>query len=370
MRMEKRALIAMSGGVDSSVSAALMREKGYDCIGVMMKLFQNETVDIPKGHTCCSLDDAEDARRVAFRLEMPFYVFNFTDDFAGQVIDRFVAAYETGATPNPCIDCNRYMKFERLYQRARELECDTIVTGHYARVEYEEEKQRWLLKKSLNTAKDQSYVLYFLSQEQLSHTQFPLGEYESKEEVRTIAERYGFVNARKHDSQDICFVVNGDYGDFLEHYTGKSYPHGSFVDTQGHVLGEHKGIIRYTIGQRKGLGLALPAPLYVCRKNMKENTVILSPESGLYSRELIAGDFNWIAYEQPTEPVRVTAKTRYHAKEAPAQAEVLQTGQVRIVFDEPQRAVTVGQAVVLYDGELVVGGGTITGTEVQGRDAV
>lgn len=357
--MEKRALIAMSGGVDSSVSAALMQESGYDCIGVMMKLFQNETVDIPKGHTCCSLDDAEDARRVAFQLDMPFYVFNFTDDFSRQVIDRFVHAYEVGATPNPCIDCNRYMKFERLYQRARELDCDVIVTGHYARIEYDENRQRWLLKKAKNTAKDQSYVLYFLSQQQLEHTCFPLGEYESKEEVRTVAERYGFVNARKHDSQDICFVLDGDYGKFIEQYTGHHYPAGDFTDTQGNVLGQHRGIIRYTIGQRKGLGLALKAPMYVCRKNMKENTVILSPESELYSKELTAGQFNWIAYEAPEHPVRVTAKTRYHAKEAAAEARVQPDGTVHLVFDEPQRAITVGQAVVLYDGEQVVGGGTI-----------
>lgn len=361
--MEERALIAMSGGVDSSAAAALMCDAGYECVGVMMKLFRNETVDIPQGHTCCSLDDAEDARSVADRLGMKFYVFNFTDDFAQQVIDRFVDAYENGATPNPCIDCNRYMKFARLYQRARELECDLIVTGHYARIVYDEQRGRWLLKKSKNVVKDQSYVLYFMNQEQLAHTRFPLGEYESKEEVRALAEKYGFINARKHDSQDICFVQDGNYGNFIEQYTGKEYPHGEFVDTEGKVLGEHKGIIRYTIGQRKGLGLALPAPLYVGRKDMKENKVILCPETGLYSRELLAEKFNWIAYDNPTEPVRVTAKTRYHAKEAPATASVLWDGRVKLVFDEPQRAITVGQAVVLYEGEIVVGGGTICSVE-------
>lgn len=357
--MEERALIAMSGGVDSSVAAALMREAGYECVGVMMKLFHNETVDLPKGHTCCSLDDAEDARSVAYRLDMKFYVFNFTDDFAQQVIDRFVAAYEKGATPNPCIDCNRYMKFAKLYQRAKELDCDLIVTGHYARIAYDEERGRWLLKKAKNAAKDQSYVLYFMNQEQLAHTRFPLGEYESKEEVRALAEQYDFVNARKHDSQDICFVQDGNYGNFIEHYTGTAYPHGEFVDEDGKVLGEHKGIIRYTIGQRKGLGLALPAPLYVCRKDMKENKVILSAESGLYSRELTAENVNWIAYELPQEPLRVTAKTRYHAKEAAATATALPDGKVKLVFDEPQRALTVGQAVVMYEGDIVVGGGTI-----------
>ena len=361
--MENRALIAMSGGVDSSVAAARMCEAGYECIGVMMKLFRNETVDIPRGHTCCSLDDAEDARSVASRLGMRFYVFNFTDDFSGQVIDRFVKAYENGATPNPCIDCNRYMKFEKLYQRAKELDCETIVTGHYARIAWDEERGRWLLKKARNEAKDQSYVLYFMNQEQLAHTRFPLGEYESKEQVRQLAEKYGFINARKHDSQDICFVVNGDYGDFMEHYTGKQYPHGEFVDMQGKVLGEHKGIIRYTIGQRKGLGLALPAPLYVCRKDMEENRVILSPESGLYSRELIAGEFNWIACEKPEGTLKITARTRYNAREAAAEASLLPDGRVKIVFEQPQRAITAGQAVVLYDGDIVVGGGTILSAE-------
>lgn len=361
--MDKRALIAMSGGVDSSVAAALMCREGYQCIGVMMKLFRNEMVELPKGHTCCSLDDAEDARAVAFRLGMPFYVSNFTEDFASQVIDRFVESYERGATPNPCIDCNRYMKFEKLYRRARELECDTIVTGHYARSTFDAASGRWLLKKAKNLAKDQSYVLYFMSQEQLAHTRFPLGEYENKEQVRQLADSFGFTNARKHDSQDICFVVNGKYGDFIEHYRGKTYPRGEFVDTSGKVLGEHRGIIRYTIGQRKGLGLALPAPMYVCRKDLEKNQVILSEEKELFTREFQAEDFNWISCEPPREPLKVAAKTRYHAKEAPAQAEVMEDGRVRIVFDTPQRAITVGQAVVLYDGENVVGGGTICATE-------
>ena len=246
---KKKALIAMSGGVDSSVSAALMKEQGYDCIGVTMKLFRSETVCVAKEKSCCSLEDVEDARRVATQLGMPYYVFNFTDDFGKQVIDRFVHAYETGATPNPCIDCNRYMKFDRLFRRARELGCDTIVTGHYARTAFDETRGRWLLKRGVNTAKDQSYVLCFLTQEQLAAARFPLGEYENKEAVREVAERYGFINARKHDSQDICFVPDGDYAKFIENYTGKTYPPGDFVDPDGRVLGRHKGIIRYTIGQ-------------------------------------------------------------------------------------------------------------------------
>lgn len=349
----------MSGGVDSSVSAALMVEQGYECMGVTMKLYENDTVGMEKESTCCSLSDTEDARKVCDRLGMDYYVLNFKDAFAACVIDRFVAAYEAGDTPNPCIDCNRYMKFDKLYQRAKELKCDYIVTGHYARIEQETVTGRWLLKKSANIAKDQSYVLAFMTQDQLAHTIFPLGGFASKEEVRRVAEKYGFVNARKHDSQDICFVPEGNYADFMKEYTGKDYPAGDFVDQLGKKLGEHKGIIRYTIGQRKGLGLALPAPLYVCRKDMEHNEVILGPEEVLFTKSCIVKDFNWIAYEQPTHPVRVTAKTRYRAKEAPATATVLADGRVQLVFDEPQRAITTGQAAVLYDGDSVVGGGII-----------
>ena len=356
--MNNKALIAMSGGVDSSVSAALMIEKGYDCIGVTMKLYENETIGMEKESTCCSLSDTEDARTVCNRLGMDYYVLNFKEDFASCVIERFVAAYEAGDTPNPCIDCNRFMKFERLYRRARELDCDTIVTGHYARIE-QGENGRYLLKKAKNTAKDQSYVLAFMTQEQLAHTQFPLGEYETKDEVRAVAEQYHFVNARKHDSQDICFVPDGNYADFMSRYRNQTYEPGDFVDLEGNKLGEHKGIIRYTIGQRKGLGLSLPAPLYVCKKDMEKNQVILAPEEHLFSTTCIADEFNWIAFEAPIEPIRVTAKTRYRAKEAPATATVLEDGRVKLVFDEPQRAITTGQAAVLYQGDVVVGGGTI-----------
>ena len=357
--MNKKALIAMSGGVDSSVSAALMCEKGYECIGVTMKLYENEDIGEPCEKACCTLSDVEDARSVCHKLGMRYYVSNFKEDFSRQVIDRFIHAYEVGATPNPCIDCNRFMKFARLYHRAKEQDCDTIVTGHYARIDYDEEKGRYLLKKSANAAKDQSYVLYFMTQDQLAHTCFPLGEYSDKEQVRAVAEKYGFVNARKHDSQDICFVPDGNYGNFIEEYSGKTYPPGDFVDLDGNVLGQHKGLIRYTIGQRKGLGLALPAPMYVYAKDLENNRVILSSEKELFTDKLCAIDFNWIAYEQPDKPVRVTAKTRYHAKEAAAWAEVMPDGKVEITFDEPQRAITTGQAVVLYDGDVVVGGGTI-----------
>ncbi len=357
---QKRALIAMSGGVDSSVSAALMVQQGYECIGVNMKLHAGNTEDTAGTKTCCSLEDAEDARSVCHNLGMKFYVFNFTEDFSKEVIDRFVCAYECGATPNPCIDCNKYMKFSKLYDRAKVLGCDTIVTGHYARIVYDPQRERWLLKKAKNLAKDQSYVLYFLTQEQLAHTQFPLGEFESKEQVRSVADRFNFINSRKHDSQDICFVPDGKYAEFLTEYTGKTYPEGPFVDTSGKVLGQHKGMIRYTIGQRRGLGLALPESMYVKHKDMEHNQVVLSTNAELYSDRLIADSFIWSAIDAPTEPLQTKAKVRYQAKEADAVASVLPDGRVELRFAQPQRALTIGQAVVLYDDDIVVGGGVIT----------
>ena len=359
--MDRRpgALIAMSGGVDSSVAAHLMLERGYDCIGVTMKLYQNETVGLPRGHTCCSLDDVEDARGVARRLGIPYYVFNFSGDFEKTVIRNFVDGYERGATPNPCIDCNRYLKFERLLRRALELGRQYVVTGHYARIEYDGASGRYLLKKALDADKDQSYVLYMLTQEQLSRTLFPLGD-RSKAQVRALAEELGFCNARKHESQDICFVPDGDYVSFMERYTGKRYPHGDFLDLDGQVVGRHRGAVRYTLGQRRGLNLAMGEPVYVCGKDMEANTVSVGPEGALYSRTLFAEDMNWISVPRLNGPMRVKAKTRYRQAEQPATAYPEGDGRVRLEFDRPQRAVTVGQAAVLYDGDVVVGGGTIS----------
>ena len=351
-----KVLIAMSGGVDSSVAAFLMKEQGCQCIGATMQLFHNEDIGVKRTKTCCSLEDVEDARSVALRLGIPYYVFNFSDDFKGQVIDRFIAAYERGATPNPCIDCNRYLKFERLYERARILGCDVIVTGHYARIE--QENGRWLLKKSLDESKDQSYVLYSLTQEQLAHTRLPLGAMH-KSETRRIAEEQGFYNADKPDSQDICFVPDGDYAGFIARFTGHNCSAGDFVDEEGHVLGRHKGIVHYTVGQRKGLGIAADAPLYVKQIDAASNRVVLSGNESLFSRELTANDFNWIAYDVPPRELRASARVRYHQREQAATVTVLGDGRVHLVFDEPQRAITPGQAVVLYDGDTVLGGGTI-----------
>ncbi len=355
----KKALIAMSGGVDSSVAAYLMVKQGYECMGATMKLYTNSDIDLPKGHTCCSLDDVEDARFVAQSLNIPYYVLNFKERFKEDVMDKFVNSYENGITPNPCIDCNRYLKFEYLFNRARELGLDYVVTGHYALIEFNEDTKRYILKKSPFPEKDQSYVLYSLTQEQLAHTLFPLAKLR-KTEVRALAEKNGFINAKKHDSQDICFVPDGDYVSFIENYTNKLYPHGNFIDKEGNVLGEHKGIIRYTIGQRKGLGLSLKEPMYVMNINPIDNTVMLGTNDDLFTTTLIADDVNWISIDRLNEPIRVKAKVRYRHTEAFATVIPYESDKIKVTFDEPQRAITKGQAVVLYDNDIVVGGGTIT----------
>ena len=348
----------MSGGVDSSVAAFLMKEKGYECIGATMKLFQNEDVVVCREHTCCSLDDVEDARSVARALEMPYYVFNFLDRFKEEVMEKFVCSYENACTPNPCIDCNRYLKFDKMFHRMQEIGYDYIVTGHYARVEYDENRGRYLLKKAVDDTKDQSYVLYMLTQEQLAHVKLPLGGLR-KDQVRVIAEEHGFINARKHDSQDICFVPDGDYAKFIEKYTGKKTPEGDFVDKEGNYIGRHKGIIHYTIGQRRGLGIPAASRLYVCEISPKTNTVVLGDNADLFSSELEADSVNLISVDNLSEPKRVTAKIRYRHKEQPATAWQTPDGILHVKFDEPQRAITKGQAVVMYDGAEVVGGGVI-----------
>lgn len=353
-----RALIAMSGGVDSSVAALLMKQKGYDCMGITMKLYNNEEIGISREKTCCSLDDVEDARQVAQKVGIPFYVLNFSDHFEEGVIRRFVDTWQSGGTPNPCIDCNRFIKFDRLMQRMRELQYDYVVTGHYARACFDEKRGRYILKKAVDLTKDQSYVLYGMAQEQLAHTLFPLGEFH-KSEIREIAEKNGFINARKHDSQDICFVPDGDYAAFIERYTGQTAEPGQFVLKDGTVMGTHKGLIRYTIGQRRGLGLAVPRPLYVCGKDMEKNEVILGEQQELFTDTLEADHLNLIAVERIDKPLRCKARIRYKQQEAPAEVVQLSEDRIRVIFDQPQRGITKGQAVVLYDGDLVIGGGTI-----------
>jgi len=355
--MSQRAMIAMSGGVDSSVAASLMQQAGFECMGATIRMFDNAAIGIADS-TCCSLDDVEDARSVARRLGMPFHVMNGKEAFARHVIGDFVTTYEQGATPNPCIQCNRHLKFDLFLHRAQALGCDCIVTGHYARIRYDEASGRYLLCKALDASKDQSYVLYCLTQEQLAHTRFPLGEL-TKEQVRAIAAQRGFLNARKKDSQDICFVPDGDYVAFMERYMGKQYAPGDFLDQNGKVVGRHRGAVCYTLGQRKGLGLAMGAPVYVCGKDMQANTVTVGPNEALFATTLLAKDFNWIALPGITEPKSVTARARYNQKEQPATVHPEENGLVRVVFHQPQRAMTPGQAVVLYDGDVVLGGGTI-----------
>ena len=345
--MTAKALIAMSGGVDSSVAAYLMQQKGFSCGGAIMQLWK----EVSSGAIA-------DAGAVAQRLGMDFHVLDASAAFREKVVDYFTESYEVGLTPNPCIQCNRHLKFSFFLEKALELGYDCIVTGHYAKIRQDTATGRFLLCKAADEAKDQSYFLSCLNQHQLSHAHFPLGEL-TKEEARAIAQEQGFVNARKKDSQDICFVPDGDYFSFMKRYTGKEYPAGDYLDLSGKVVGKHCGAVCYTLGQRKGLGIALGAPVYVCSKDMEANTVTVGPESALFATTLLADNWNWFPFETLTEPIRVMAKARYRHISQPATVYPMDNGTAKVVFDEPQRAMTPGQTVALYDGDVVVGGGTI-----------
>lgn len=341
----EQAMIAMSGGVDSSVAAYLALQQGYACCGATMKLWPGGT-------------GADDARAVADRLGISFHVFEATELFEKQVVEPFICAYEQGLTPNPCILCNRHLKFSHLLDLALAHGCNYVVTGHYARIAFDESTGRYLLYKAADAAKDQSYFLASLTQHQLRHTLFPLGEL-TKDQVRGIAQGQGFLNAKKRDSQDICFIPDGDYKAFMEAYTGKTYPQGDFWDTEGKVVGCHNGAVGYTLGQRKGLGLAMGSPVYVCGKDMEKNTVTVGPEDRLFTTELRAVDCNFIPFDVLEEPMRVIAKARSRHAGQPATVYPEPDGSIRVVFDSPQRAITPGQAVVLYRDDLVIASGTI-----------
>lgn len=342
--------VAMSGGVDSSVAALLTTENGDEAIGLMMKLHD--------GESCGSADDAKDAEEVAKKLNFPFYLCSFKDEFDKNVIEPFIDDYINARTPNPCVFCNRTMKFGVLLKEAEKHGCTHIATGHYARIEYDDNSKRYLLKKGIDDTKDQSYMLYSLTQEQLAKTRFPLGSF-TKEEVRKLAEEKNLVNAKKSESQDICFIPDGEYASFIEKRIGKSFEEGSFVGTSSEVYGKHKGIIHYTVGQRKGLGLSFPQPMFVKEINPITNEVVLSKNEELFSRELIAEKVNFIAFEKLESPLRVYAKIRYHHKEQPAVITEVGENKIKLVFDEAQRAITKGQSVVFYDDDIVLGGGII-----------
>lgn len=349
--MEKMtALIGMSGGVDSSVAVWLTMQQGYSCKGLTLKLHD---------YGCGGTDDAMDARSVAHRLGIEHEILEAKEAFEDHVIRDFVHSYESGLTPNPCIQCNNHLKFGLMLRYGLEKGWNYVVSGHYARIRQDADTGRYLLYKAADRAKDQTYFLAGLNQEQLSHILFPLGEL-TKTEVRAIAQEQGFLTARKRDSQDICFIPDGDYAAFLQRYTGKDYPEGDYLDLTGKVVGRHKGAICYTRGQRKGLGLAMGAPVYVCSKDMQKNTVTVGPNDALFSKTLRAKDWNWIPFPALTEPLRVTAKIRHSQIELDATVYPEENCFARVEFDSPQRAVTPGQAVVLYDGDLVIGGGTIT----------
>ena len=350
----KKALIAMSGGVDSSVAAKIMSERGYQCTGCTMKLCHG-TENAQPAESCQTDVQATDAAKIAQRLGMPFYVYDLSDLFDKEVVGPFISNYISGKTPNPCIRCNRFLKFGRLFELAEELGCDTLVTGHYARIirngmEYE-------LKKALDQTKDQSYVLYSLTQQQLGRAAFPLGEF-SKKKVRQIAEDSGFLNANRPDSQDICFIPDGNYAGYIERALGKHFPQGDFISPEGKVLGKHKGIIHYTVGQRRGLGVSAGSPLYVRSIDTENNTITLVEESGLLVQTVVADDINIISGRALEKPIRAEVKLRYRQPQQPALVRQ-EEGRLVILFDRPLRAPAPGQAAVVYQGDTVIGGGTI-----------
>lgn len=357
--MKKKVVVGMSGGVDSSVAAYLLMEQGYEVIGITMQVTPEDKEFEEREGGCCSLSDVNDARKVADKLGIYFYVMNFREVFEKKVIQNFVSEYLAGRTPNPCIACNKYIKFDELYQRARAIGADYVATGHYANIVKDENTGRYLLLKSKDQRKDQTYALYNLTQEQLEHSLLPLGDY-TKERIREIAEEQDLVVARKPDSVEICFIPDNNHGGFIEkRHPDKAKP-GYFVDANGKKLGMHKGIFNYTIGQRKGLGIALGKPAFVIDIIPEKNLVVIGDEEEIFKSGLYAEELNFIPFDKLEGEMRVSAKIRYSAKECPATIYPYKNG-VAVKFDQPQRAITRGQSVVFYDGDVVVGGGIIKG---------
>ncbi len=357
----ERVVVAMSGGVDSSTAALLLKKEGYEVIGITMQIWWSDGIasEADQWGGCCSLGAVEDARRVAQKLDIPYYVMDFRKVFAEKVIANFCEEYKEGRTPNPCIRCNQHIKFTALLERAQKLDARFIATGHYARIEFDRSSRRYLLKKGVDSRKDQSYVLYVMTQFQLKHTLMPLGNL-TKEKVRKIARESALPVADKSESQEICFIPNDDYGKFLKGYLPGGTKPGPILDREGRVLGEHRGILFYTIGQRRGIGLARSEPLYVVSIDRKKNAIVVDKDSEVYANELVATRINYIDREKLTKSRRVKAKIRYGVREAEVTVKPLDRDKVQVKFRKPQRAITPGQAVVLYDGDVLVGGGTIT----------
>lgn len=358
MANKPRVVVAMSGGVDSSLTAALLVHQGYECIGATMRLWDDDSIETQDERGCCSLSAVEDARRVADSLGIPFYVLNFRKMFQETVIDYFVNEYAGGRTPNPCIACNRHVKFTGLLEKAKQLGAQFVATGHYARIVYDEVLNRHLLLKGVDGSKDQSYALYHLNQLTLQHFLMPLGEY-TKTETRQLAREYGLAVANKPDSQEICFIPDNNYKRYLNDHAPSSLRSGNIVDLTGKVIGRHGGLPLYTVGQRRGLGLAAGHPMYVIGLDYEKNELVVGNDRDVFSRELVADDLNWITIDSLSDSIAIKAKIRYSAREAEAVVVPLDGSKVKVIFNEPQRAITPGQSVVFYDGNTVVGGGII-----------